>query len=154
MKEIIFTRKYFLNDLPRWSSQPTGSLPYMATMIILRKSAEAFQWGSDSFGFRTQHSSLLSFSFKLFKHQEHFLKIHFIEVESIYNVVLISAVQKSDSVIHACVHIYVYINSFPWWLITGCWIWFPVLYKRTLFFIHSIHNSPHSIEIIVNNTVL
>ena len=41
--------------------------------------------------------------------------IYFIEVELIYNVVLISAVQQSDSVIH----IYSLSDSFPLWFITG-----------------------------------
>ena len=33
--------------------------------------------------------------------------------------------------------------SFPLWFITGYWIQFPVLYSRTLLFIHLIHNSLH-----------
>jgi len=31
--------------------------------------------------------------------------------------------------------------SYPLWFITGYWIYFPVLYSRTLLFIHSIYNS-------------
>ena len=38
-----------------------------------------------------------------------FLKIYFIEVLLTYNVVLMSAVQQRDSVIHIYIHIYVYI---------------------------------------------
>ena len=34
-------------------------------------------------------------------------------------------------------------NSFPLWFITGYQIYFPVLYRRTLLFIHSIYNSLH-----------
>ena len=33
--------------------------------------------------------------------------------------------------------------SFPLWFITGYRIWFPRLYSRTLFFIHSICKSLH-----------
>jgi len=36
-----------------------------------------------------------------------------------------------------------YHNSFPLWFITGYWIYFPVLYSRTLLFIHPIYNSLH-----------
>ena len=43
--------------------------------------------------------------------------------------------------------LYIYIHSFsysfPCWFITGYWIWFPVLYSRTLLFIHPIYNSLH-----------
>ena len=56
---------------------------------------------------------------------------------------LISAVEQSDSVI--CIYIYTHTHSFsysfPLWFITGYRIEFPVLYSRTLLFIHSIHNS-------------
>ena len=40
----------------------------------------------------------------------------FIEIQLIYNVVLISAVQQSDS------FIYSFSSSFPLWFITGCGI--------------------------------
>ena len=45
------------------------------------------------------------------------LLLFFIEVELIYNVVPVSAVQESDSVVHT--HIYIYLHSFPLWFITG-----------------------------------
>ena len=51
----------------------------------------------------------LKFPFSLFS--------FFIEVWLIYNVVLISAVQQSDSVIHIYIHSFLY--SFPLWFITG-----------------------------------
>ena len=38
---------------------------------------------------------------------------------------------------------YSFSYSFPWWFITGYWWWFPVLYSRTLLFIHSLCNSLH-----------
>ena len=44
--------------------------------------------------------------------------------------------QQSDSVIYIYIHIYIDIFLFiffPLWFITGYWIWFPVLYSRTLF---------------------
>ena len=50
---------------------------------------------------------------------------------------LISAVQQSDSVIH------IYTRSFSLWFITGYQIESPVLYSRTLLFIHYIHNNLH-----------
>ena len=34
-----------------------------------------------------------------------------------------------------------FLYSFPLWFITGYWIYFPVLYSRTLLFIHPIYNS-------------
>ena len=64
------------------------------------------------------------------------LKIYFIEVQLIYSVVLISAVQQSDSVIH----IYIYI-LFHYGLSQDTE--FPVLYSRTLLFIPPIYNSLH-----------
>ena len=51
-----------------------------------------------------------------------------------------AAVLQSDSVIH--IHTF-FLNSFPLWFITGDSIWFPVLYIRTLLFIHSKGNSLH-----------
>lgn len=51
-------------------------------------------------------------------------------------LMLISAIQQSNPDIH------LYVYSFPWWFITGYWIQLPVLYSRTLLFIHpSIHPS-------------
>ena len=44
------------------------------------------------------------------------IKKNVIEVELIYDVVLISAVQQSDSVIQT----YSFSYSFPLWFITGC----------------------------------
>ena len=48
--------------------------------------------------------------------------IYFTEVQLIHNVVLISAVQQSDSVIH--IYIYIYIHSFSYS--------FPLVYHRIL----------------------
>ena len=52
---------------------------------------------------------------------------------------LVSGVQQSDSVIHT----YSFSYLFSLWFITGDWIWFPVLYSRTLLSIHSKCNSLH-----------
>ena len=45
------------------------------------------------------------------------------------------------------IQLYIYIHSssysFPLWFITGYWIQFPVLYSRTLLFIHSLYTSLH-----------
>ena len=58
----------------------------------------------------------LSFFFKLFG----CLKIFFIEVQLIYNVLLIFAIQQSDSVIRMYVYIYKFFKYFfPLWFITG-----------------------------------
>ena len=67
----------------------------------------------------------------------YFLKIYFIEVQLIYNAFLLYS-----KVIRLCVYIY-FSYSFPLWFITGYWIQFPVLYSRTLLFIHSVYNSLH-----------
>ena len=40
-------------------------------------------------------------------------------------------------------YIYIFSYSFPWWLITQYWIESPVLYSRTLLFIHPVWNSLH-----------
>ena len=40
-------------------------------------------------------------------------------------------------------HIPSFSYSFPLWFIIGYWIEFPVLYSRTLLFIHPIHTSLH-----------
>ena len=69
-----------------------------------------------------------------------------------YNVILVSGVQESDSDIYIYIHtqmifkiymiIYIYIysfsDSFPLQIITRYCILFPELYSRTLLFIHSI----------------
>ena len=39
------------------------------------------------------------------------------------------------------VHYFLY--SFPLWLVSRYWIWFPTLYSRTLWFIHSVRNCWH-----------
>ena len=44
--------------------------------------------------------------------------------------------------IYVCVYTF-FLYSFPLWFISGYWILFPVLYSRTLMFIHSICNSLH-----------
>ena len=61
-----------------------------------------------------------------------FFHIYFTEIQLIYNVVLVSAIQQSDSEMHMCVYAYIYIYiyiyvcihsfscSFPLWFITGC----------------------------------
>ena len=63
-----------------------------------------------------------------------------IEVFLIFNIVLTSAIQQSDSVIHIPI---LFSCFFPLWSITGYWIEFPVLYSRTSLFIHPICNSLH-----------
>ena len=40
------------------------------------------------------------------------IKIFFIEIQLIYNVVLVSSVQQSASFIHIYIYIYIYIYSF------------------------------------------
>lgn len=56
-----------------------------------------------------------------------FFFFSFIEVYLIYNILLISAIEQSDSVIRT----YSFSYSFPLWFITGYWVEFPVLYSRT-----------------------
>ena len=41
------------------------------------------------------------------------------------------------------IYIYTFSYSFPLSFVTGYWILFPVLYSKTLLFIHSIYNSLH-----------
>ena len=62
---------------------------------------------------------------------------YLIEVWLICNVVVVSAGQHSDSVIHTRV------PSLPLWFLTGCWIQSPGLHSRILLFIHSLYNSFH-----------
>ena len=54
---------------------------------------------------------------------------------------LIFTVQHSDSVRYTHTHTHTHTYSFPLWLITGYWTEFPVLYNKSLLFIHSIYNS-------------
>ena len=61
-----------------------------------------------------------------------------IEVWLFYNVVLISAVQKSDSVI--CIYTFFFQYAFPLCFTIGYWLWFSVLCSRTLF-IHSTYKN-------------
>ena len=55
--------------------------------------------------------------------------------------------QKSQTDAHRCRHVQSLLKShtvaFPLWFIPGDWIWFPVLYSRTLLFILSKCNSLH-----------
>ena len=69
------------------------------------------------------------------------LKLFFIKVQLIYNVLSISAVQQSDPVIH------IYTFFFSYYLlsysITSDWIQFSVLYSRTSLLIHFKCNNLH-----------
>ena len=67
--------------------------------------------------------------------KRHEKKFYFVEIQLIYNILLISDVQQSNSVIY----IYSFSYSFPLWFITGYWIEFPVLYGRNLF-IYSVYS--------------
>ena len=51
---------------------------------------------------------------------------------------LISGVQKSDSVIHIYI---LFSDNFPLWFFIRYWIQFPVLYNRSLLFIYLIYCS-------------
>ena len=73
-----------------------------------------------------------------------------IEVQLIYNVVLVSGVQQSDSVIHIYVYVYIYIYIyiyiyvlfqiiFPYRLLQE--IEFSGLYSRSLLIIYFVYNS-------------
>ena len=57
-----------------------------------------------------------------------------IEVQFVYNVLLVSYIQQSDSVIYV---------SFPLQVITKCQIQFPMLHSRSLLVIYFIHSSVH-----------
>ena len=65
----------------------------------------------------------------------------FIGVQLIYNSVLGSGVQQSESVIYLSIYITSFLDSFPIWAITECWVEFPVLYSRSLLVICFIHCS-------------
>ena len=67
---------------------------------------------------RTLSSALKPVQTDLFTQWFSFL--NFLGVQLIYNVVLISAIQQSDSVIHIYIF-YFYKYSFPLWFITGYW---------------------------------
>ena len=54
------------------------------------------------------HWISVSFSF-------YFFEMYFIERELIHSVMLISAVQQGDSVIHICMYIHSFSDSFPLW---------------------------------------
>ena len=65
----------------------------------------------------------------------HFLKIYFTEVQLIYNVVLIPAVQQIDSVIHIYTFFFIFFSIMVYHRILNI--------VRTLLFIHSTYNSLH-----------
>ena len=67
--------------------------------------------------------------------------IYFFKLQLIYNVVLISAIHQSDSVIN--IYTFFYLYQLPLCSITSDWIQFPVLYSRTSLLIHSKCNSLH-----------
>ena len=113
---------------------------FPSTIIFLhveRYSLAFFQYRS--IGEFSQLSSVSKGTYFTFILFFHFPFKFFIEVQLIYNVVPISAVQQSDSVIHVCTFPFLY--SFPFWLITGYRVWFTVLYGRTLLFTHFNCNS-------------
>ena len=56
------------------------------------------------------------------------------------NVILISAVQQSDSVLHMYL---IFFKFFPHVVIAEYWAEFPVLYSRSLLVIYSIYSSVH-----------
>ena len=57
----------------------------------------------------------------------HFLNWSIVDL----HVVLITAIQQSDSVIHIYIYIHSFLKySFPLWFILGYWIQFSVLYSR------------------------
>ena len=57
----------------------------------------------------------------------------------VYNVVLVSGVQQSDSVIHA----FFFLRFFFIQVITKCWVVFPVLHSRSLLVIYIIYSNAH-----------
>ena len=61
-----------------------------------------------------------------------------VTTQSIYSVVLISAIQQSNSVIHTYILFHILFHYGLSWDIEYS---FPVLYSRTLSFIYPIHNS-------------
>ena len=67
-------------------------------------------------------------------------KNYFIEVELVYNVVLISGVQQSDSVIHICTFFFIFFSVMVHHRILNI---VPCAISRTLLFIHSLCNSLH-----------
>ena len=58
-----------------------------------------------------------------------FFLMHFVELQLIYNVVLVSDIQQNDSVIYIYVYTYIYpfSYSFPLWFITRYWIQFTAM---------------------------
>ena len=65
----------------------------------------------------------------------------FIRAQLVYNVVPVSAVQKSDPVIH--IYTFPFLYYLPSWSNPRDWIQFPVLYSRTSLLIHSKCKSLH-----------
>ena len=61
----------------------------------------------------------------------------FIEVQLIYNVVLVSGIEQSDSITHTCMF---FSDSFPLYFIIGYWAQLLVLYSRTIILIYFIYS--------------
>ena len=57
-----------------------------------------------------------------------FLKLKYL----MYNVVLFSGIQQSDMCVYVCMCMYSFSDSFSLELITKYWVYFPVLYSRSL----------------------
>ena len=72
------------------------------------------------------------------KMDKNFFKIYFTEVESSL-MLLISAAQQSDSVLHTTIFYILFQYALPQVIEYNC----PVLYRRSLLFICSIYNSLH-----------
>ena len=69
--------------------------------------------------------------------------LFFIEVWLIYNVMLVSGIQQSDSCV--CVCIYPFSDSFPLYGITKYWVQFLVLYSRYMLVLYFIYEKSESI---------
>ena len=79
-----------------------------------------------------------------------FFLVYFIDIQLIYNAVLITAVQQNDTVTHiyVCVYIYIYIHTF-FFILFSIMVYHrvlnivSVLYSITLLFSHPIYKSLH-----------
>ena len=117
--------KIFRTILTTWIRNSTGKPPNVSVSEpeILLLQGDCPNKGSLSYRNKREPFNHWPFKRKHFN----FLKLYFIEVYLIYNAVLTSIVQQSDSFLHIC---YIFKCSISLWFITGYWIQFFELQSR------------------------
>ena len=97
--EHLRTRQYFLKLQPQQASRFPNQSCHLLVPSVIRHLRLCLSLRIDSY---TKGASWAGFSIFPTTHLSRVFSLFFIEVYFIYNVVLVSGVQQSDSVIYMC----------------------------------------------------